>query len=161
MTGFLFVVALAVTGFQVSWQNHPLEDAAILMRYAQHVAQGHGIVWNIGEKPVDGATDFLFTIVLAVLARIGIPIEYAARVVGLASHAATVSLIYVAAVRIIRVPRAIAVFLAGLCVAGPAQAYITGGFGTTFYAFFGTAAWWPRLPRQTIRPIAVPLSLPF
>ena len=32
----------------------PHEDAAILMRYSQHLSQGHGIVWNIGDKPVDG-----------------------------------------------------------------------------------------------------------
>lgn len=38
----------------------PFEDAAMIMRYAQHLAGGHGIVWNIGEAPVDGATDFLF-----------------------------------------------------------------------------------------------------
>jgi len=42
----------------------PEEDAAILMRYAQHLAAGHGIVWNVGEPPVDGATDFLFMLLL-------------------------------------------------------------------------------------------------
>ena len=49
----------------------PGEDAAILLRYAQHLAGGYGILWNIGEKPVDGATDFLFMVVVAGMAKSG------------------------------------------------------------------------------------------
>ena len=45
----------------INFGAHPHEDAAILMRYADHFANGHGLVWNIGDDPVDGATDFLFT----------------------------------------------------------------------------------------------------
>ncbi|MFT6399365.1 MAG: hypothetical protein ACJAYU_004130, partial [Bradymonadia bacterium] len=29
----------------------PSEDAAMLMRYSEHLAAGHGIVWNPGEAP--------------------------------------------------------------------------------------------------------------
>ena len=32
----------------------------MLLRYAEHLAAGHGIVWNLGDPPVDGATDFLY-----------------------------------------------------------------------------------------------------
>ena len=49
----------------VDFSIPPFEDAAMLMRYAQHLADGHGIVWNIGGHPVDGATDFLFMAVSA------------------------------------------------------------------------------------------------
>lgn len=34
-----------------------IDDAMVSMRYAQHVAQGFGAVWNIGEKPVEGFTN--------------------------------------------------------------------------------------------------------
>src|SRR4029450_3875396 len=44
--------------------GRPEEDAAMLMRYSRHLAAGQGIVWNVGEKPVDGATDFLFMVAL-------------------------------------------------------------------------------------------------
>ena len=44
----------------VDFRGPPFEDAAMLMRYAENLAAGHGIVWNVGEAPVDGATDFLF-----------------------------------------------------------------------------------------------------
>ena len=56
---------------------HPAEDAAILMRYAQNLASGHGIVWNVGENPVEGATDFLFMVAVGSLIKIGLGAELA------------------------------------------------------------------------------------
>jgi hypothetical protein len=47
----------------VDFSEPPFEDAAMLMRYADHLAHGQGIVWNIGEPPLDGTTDFLFLVV--------------------------------------------------------------------------------------------------
>jgi len=46
---------------QVDLGGRPEEDAAMLLRYSKHFAEGRGIVWNVGEPPVDGATDFLAT----------------------------------------------------------------------------------------------------
>lgn len=34
-----------------------VDDAMVSMRYAQHIAQGFGAVWNIGDKPVEGFTN--------------------------------------------------------------------------------------------------------
>ncbi|MFX1277692.1 MAG: hypothetical protein ACFFAT_21950, partial [Promethearchaeota archaeon] len=58
ITALAILYPLLLIGFK--WYPH--EDAAILMRYAKHLGEGHGIVYNIGEKPVDGATDFLFMV---------------------------------------------------------------------------------------------------
>src|SRR5436305_11085379 len=66
--------------------RHPEEDAAMLLRYARHLAQGQGIVWNVGEKPVDGATDFLYLLAVAAVTRAGLGVESAARAVGLVAH---------------------------------------------------------------------------
>jgi hypothetical protein len=44
----------------------PKEDALMLLRYSEHLAQGFGITWNVGEKPVEGATDFLYMVMVAV-----------------------------------------------------------------------------------------------
>jgi hypothetical protein len=87
LTGF---VALRLVDFSI----RPFEDAAMLMRYAEHLAQGHGIVWNIGEPPLDGATDFLFLVVVATVHWIGFTIETAVRAVTITSHFALVVLIY-------------------------------------------------------------------
>ncbi len=50
----------------------PQEDAHILFRYARNLAQGHGLTWNPGEDPVEGATAFLWTVLLAGCERVGL-----------------------------------------------------------------------------------------
>jgi arabinofuranosyltransferase len=120
---------------------HPEEDAAILLRYSQHLAEGHGIVWNVGEKPVDGATDFLFMVLLAGLARIGLPLEIAARSVGIICHFLTVILIYVAVRLLHGSPRWMAATSSAALAVGPAMGYIAGCFGTTFFALFAFITW--------------------
>jgi len=44
-----------------------VDDAMISMRYGKHLAGGHGLVWNIGEKPVEGFTNLGWTLYMAVL----------------------------------------------------------------------------------------------
>ena len=39
-----------------------LDDAFIAYRYSQNLAQGHGLVWNISEDPVEGYTSFLWVV---------------------------------------------------------------------------------------------------
>lgn len=42
-----------------------IDDAFISMRYARNLADGHGLVWNVGEAPVEGYTNFLWVLLLA------------------------------------------------------------------------------------------------
>ena len=42
-----------------------VDDAMISMRYAQHLAGGHGLVWNIGKAPVEGFTNLGWTLYMA------------------------------------------------------------------------------------------------
>jgi hypothetical protein len=44
-----------------------VDDAMISMRYGQHLAQGYGLVWNIGEAPVQGFTNPGWTFYMALL----------------------------------------------------------------------------------------------
>ena len=48
------------------------EDAMISMRYARHVAAGHGFVWNIGEEPIEGFTNLLWVIWMSVAHKLGL-----------------------------------------------------------------------------------------
>ena len=68
----LAAVLLYAAGF-VNFDVPPFEDAAMLMRYSAHLARGAGVVWNLGEPPVDGATDFLFMAAVALLIKSGAP----------------------------------------------------------------------------------------
>src|SRR4051812_24123669 len=42
------------------------EDAMISMRYARHLADGHGLVWNVGEPPIEGFTNLLWVLWMSV-----------------------------------------------------------------------------------------------
>jgi hypothetical protein len=119
----------------------PFEDAAMLMRYAQHVAEGHGIVWNIGEPPVDGATDFLFMIVIAWFVRVGVSVETAVRSLGVGAHVLTVGLIYLAVRYIHNGPVLFALTSALYLAVGPGMYYVAAYFGTPFFALFACLTW--------------------
>ncbi|MFC2103313.1 hypothetical protein ACFLSS_02675 [Bacteroidota bacterium] len=41
----------------------PAEDAFIGFRYAKNIVNGHGLVWNPGETPVEGYTNFLWILI--------------------------------------------------------------------------------------------------
>ena len=47
------------------------EDAMISMRYARHLADGHGLVWNIGEPPIEGFTNLLWVLWMSVAHKLG------------------------------------------------------------------------------------------
>lgn len=42
------------------------DDAMISMRYAKNLASGNGLVWNIGENPVEGFTNPLWTLFMVI-----------------------------------------------------------------------------------------------
>lgn len=42
------------------------EDAMISMRYARNLAEGHGLVWNVGEPPIEGFTNLLWVLWMSV-----------------------------------------------------------------------------------------------
>jgi hypothetical protein len=136
----LLLVALAYA-HNLAFDRPPFEDAAMIMRYAEHLAAGQGIVWNIGQHPVDGATDFLFLVVIAGLNALGAPIELAVRGVTLTAHLATVLLVYLANRRLWNAPVAIAAFLAWYLAAGTGLTYVKTFFGTPFFVFAACATW--------------------
>lgn len=143
----VFAVAslIALTGLLawrfVDFTIPPLEDAAILMRYADHIAQGKGIVWNIGEPPVDGATDFLFMLTLALVRRLGLSLEAAARLITISSHLATVVMIYLGVRRLQGSGVKPAWLSAAYFAVGPGLMLSAACFGTPFFALAVATAW--------------------
>src|SRR6266508_59357 len=143
---FLLALLLIAITFLYAWrfvdfQIPPFEDAAMLMRYAQNLAGGHGIVWNIGEHPVDGATDFLFMATSAALIKIGIPVGRAIRVLGFASHLVTVLLVYFVNRRVHNASYALSFFNGLYLAVGTGLAYVAAYFGTPFFALAAASTW--------------------
>jgi hypothetical protein len=129
----------------IDFKARPFEDAAMLMRYSQHVAQGNGIVFNIGAKPVDGATDFLFMVSVAGLQVIGLPIAVGVRLLGFVSHVLTVLVVYWGVRRSYAEmpPSEILAFISAAYLAvGPGMCYVSMYFGTPFFALWAAIAWY-------------------
>jgi arabinofuranosyltransferase len=53
------------------WQ---MDDAYISYRYAWNLAHGHGLVYNLGETPVEGYSNFLWTLPAAAAIAAGLPL---------------------------------------------------------------------------------------
>src|SRR5271157_3819870 len=137
----LLIILALFAIFFVNFNIPPYEDAAMLMRYSDHLAHGYGIVWNIGEHPVDGATDFLFMVSVAALMKIGIPLGRAVRVLGLFSVAALTLLIYWVNRRLWKAHIVFAALSALFLAVGTGLTYVAAYFGTPFFALFAALTW--------------------
>jgi hypothetical protein len=133
----LIILAAIVAFLRVKISVVPQEDAAMLLRYSQHVAEGHGIVWNVGDGPVDGATDFLFMLLVAAVKYFGAGLEKSCHIVGLVAHLLTVAVVYMAVRRWGPRGRAFPMLAAAYIALGPGVGYIAAGFGTTLFGFAG------------------------
>lgn len=74
------------------------DDAFISFRYVRNFMEGHGLVFNLGER-VEGYTNFFWIILLAFLAKLGLPLIETARTVGVLAAIGTLRLSAYAAQR--------------------------------------------------------------
>ena len=138
---FLITFTLFYAARFVDFSIPPFEDAAMLMRYAQHLAEGHGIVWNIGEAPVDGATDFLFMAASAALIKLGFTVGQSVRGIGFVSHLLTVLIVFWTNRRVNHTDIPFSL-LSGLYLAvGTGFSYVAAYFGTPFFALAAASTW--------------------
>jgi len=121
--------------------RHPEEDAAMLLRYSQNLAEGHGIVWNQDERPVDGATDFVFMIAVALVHRAGLSLEASAQTIGIVAHGLCAVCIFLALRRLGagRIPALVSAL--GLLL-GPGFHYVAACYGTTLFALAACLGWY-------------------
>ncbi len=85
------VVAVAVWQFRA---HFPFDDTFISFRYAEHVASGYGLVWNIGGPRTEGFTNLLFVLLLAAARFVTADLLTVSQILGLASTIATGLIIY-------------------------------------------------------------------
>lgn len=71
----LYAFFIARTAFRIGGITYftLVDDAMVSMRYAQHLAHGFGLVWNIGQKPVEGFTNPAWMLLMAVFHLFPIP----------------------------------------------------------------------------------------
>jgi hypothetical protein len=120
----------------------PLEDAAMLLRYAQHLAQGFGVRWNTGDPPIDGATDFLFMAATAGLSRVAhIDVVAASRALNLTAQLFSIVLVFTGSRLLLHGNRWLSAAMAAYLIAGPALRMTNACFGTPCFAALLLACW--------------------
>jgi hypothetical protein len=70
-----------------------IDDAMISMRYARHLAQGYGLVWNVGAPPVQGFTNPAWMLLMAVPHWLHLPLSRTSLLVMSVSAAILLALI--------------------------------------------------------------------
>jgi hypothetical protein len=137
----LLAVAALWTALHIHWSWTPMEDAAMLLRYSQHLAAGHGIRWSLNQAPVDGATDFLYMALIAAVSRLThLDVVAASRWINIVAQLLSVALIYRGGRRL-NASRWLAIAAALYLVAGPFIGLTNACFGAPVFGFFLLACW--------------------
>lgn len=140
LTALLTLSSLWIA-LKLHWAWTPMEDAAMLLRYSRNLAAGHGIRWSLNQPPVDGATDFLYMVLTAALARLThLSVITSARWINILSQTATIALLYPAARRL-GGSRWLSIAVTLYLIAGPFINLTDACFGTPLFALFLMLCW--------------------
>lgn len=130
------LVATAVLVPHALYFNFVNDDAYISFRYAKNLAEHGQLVFNLGER-VEGFTNFLWTVVLALGMKLGAPPEHASRVLGIALGVAGLFVVNRISLRMNDgKPSALHLIATlGLAVSGAYACWCTGGLETQLFTF--------------------------
>jgi hypothetical protein len=78
-----YAVFIARTAFSAEGRTHftLFDDAMVSMRYGRNLADGNGLVWNVDGERVEGYTNLLWTLMMALVHAVGVPDSKSALVV--------------------------------------------------------------------------------
>ena len=151
----LGVIALAIC-YRIGLGPWTIDDAYITFRYANHIAQGMGFVYNSGER-ILGTTTPLYTLLLAGAKAAGADLIGTSLTINIAADVLTLILVYQIG-KYLQKP--VLGLLCGLCIAISSQyAYYTvSGMETTLYVATMVALFWATL-KQSWRLAAILAAL--
>jgi hypothetical protein len=117
------------------------EDAFITFRYAQNLVAGHGFVWNPGEPPVEGYTNFLWLLLSALWLSLGLDPVFWAQLAGVAASLVTLAYVWWCGVQLLGWSEGEALLpCLLLAVSGPFATWATGGLETALFGALLVAA---------------------
>ena len=116
------------------------DDAYISFRYAQNFADGLGLVWNPGEY-VEGYTNFLWVLILAIGMKLGVEPEGLSCVLGVIFGAGVLFMLGVFSARRIGLANPLVLLpLFALALSRSFTAWSTSGLATMFFTWLVLAA---------------------
>jgi len=101
LAGMLTVAACVALGWTIhQFWPFTIDDTFITLRYAEHLAAGHGPVYNLEPPRAEGYTSFLWMIVLALPHLVAVDALLSAKVLGACFGAGTVTVAFLLAARL-------------------------------------------------------------
>lgn len=85
----LILAAIAAIGASFFLGRFAFDDLYISFRYAEHLATGHGLRWNIGATPVEGYTNFLLVLILTLFRLLGFDLLLSVQILNILLAAAS------------------------------------------------------------------------
>ena len=123
------------------YSQFTIDDAYITFRYAHNLAQGNGLVFNIGD-PVEGFSNFSWLVLLSGFDRLGVSMMVAAKVLGILSALGTLIYLTLLTRRYVTDPAYSFLGYAGaflLLLSYGFASYTVSGLETIFFLFLLTA----------------------
>jgi arabinofuranosyltransferase len=132
---FLIPLVILILIFHINYFRFVCDDAFISFRYAKNFIEGHGLVYNVGER-VEGYTNFLWTILLSVFMGLGFNAVMVSQVLGGLFGLFTI-LLLLRFNQVLYPENSFFNYLAPLFLVccGAYAAWSTGGLETSFYTF--------------------------
>ena len=140
-------LVIALSSLATCWHflNISYDDVFISFRYADNLAAGNGLVFNLGER-VEGYSNFLWTVILAAFSLLGAHqfhdgLFWVAKMLGVACAVGTCLGIYIYGKKQLRLPLLLAAAPAfALAFNGPFALWGIGGLETPFTMLLITLA---------------------
>ncbi|MFT7521294.1 MAG: arabinofuranosyltransferase, partial [Kiritimatiellia bacterium] len=128
------VASSGVESCPVLWAGVTVDDSYISYRYAENLAGGYGLVFNHGEW-VEGFSNPLWVLLLALFATVGIPATFSAKLLGLASGLGAIVYAWQIGRYTLRLPVAVlSLMMLWLSTSTAFYVYASGGMETIFYS---------------------------
>jgi hypothetical protein len=139
--------------------NFTQDDAYISYRYVINLTDGHGLVFNYGER-VEGYTNFLWIMILALARLLSLPIIEVSKVLGVAAGAGTIVMSYFTAREFCDYKRRYLALVAPvLLAANSAFAYwAIGGLETGLFVFLCSLALFSEIKRPSATPFVLVIA---
>jgi len=121
----------------IPFYGHIVDDAYITFRYAKNFVDGHGLVFNPGEK-VEGYTNFSWVILSALSLLVSVSPELLTRIIGLLCCLGTIAVVVHFSPADKRFPQLLWMPSLFLAANPPFAVWATGGMETPLFAFLVT-----------------------
>lgn len=137
---FLLSIA-AVFILHAAYLGVVAEDAFISFRFAKNLTSGKGLIWNVGEPPVEGYTNFLWILlcVAGLFARLDVALF--SQYLGVAASLATLAYVFLFCRRLLGLgPYMSLIPCAFLACAGPFATWATSGMEMNLFTLLVVSA---------------------